>query len=69
MHEQDCPGEREASATETVTETMPGEFDHLLRQIEKEPVPERLLELALKLQAALVERREAAGTERGPEEA
>lgn len=65
MHEQDCPGEREVAAAEAVR----GEFDHLLRQIEKEPVPERLLELALKLQAALVERREAACAERGADEA
>lgn len=35
----------------------PGEFDEILRQIEKEPIPERLLELALKLQSALMERR------------
>lgn len=35
----------------------PGEFDDLLRAIEKEAVPERLLDLALRLQAALVERR------------
>ena len=40
---------------------VPGEFDDLLRQIEKEPVPERLLELALKLQAALVEQRKRSG--------
>jgi len=37
----------------------PGEFDDLLREIEKEPVPDRLLELALKLQSALVSQREA----------
>ena len=42
---------------------VPGEFDDLLRQIEKEPVPERLLELALKLQAALVEQRKRSGGE------
>lgn len=35
----------------------PGEFDDLLREIEKEAVPERLLELARQLQAALVESR------------
>lgn len=33
------------------------EFAELLGEIEKEPVPERLLELALKLQVALVENR------------
>ncbi len=38
---------------------LPGEFDDLLREIEKEPVPDRLLELALKLQSALVAQREA----------
>ena len=34
-----------------------GEFDDLLRQIETEAVPERLLDLARKLQTALTERR------------
>lgn len=34
-----------------------GEFEFLLREIEKEPVPERLLDLALKLQRALVAKR------------
>lgn len=34
-----------------------GEFDELLSEIEKEPVPARLLDLAQKLHAALVERR------------
>jgi hypothetical protein len=37
----------------------PGEFADLLRGIETEKVPERLLELAVKLQAALVAQREA----------
>lgn len=36
---------------------VPGEFDALLREIEQEAVPERLLELAQKLQAALTESR------------
>lgn len=53
MHQQDCPRERGDDAAETAA----GEFDELLRRIEAEPLPERLLELALKLQAALVERR------------
>lgn len=35
----------------------PGEFKDLLREIEKEPVPERLLELARQLQAVLVSQR------------
>lgn len=73
MHEQDSPAPLDAAATEAATEAAGeakrGEFDHLLRQIEKEPVPERLLELALKLQAALIERREAACGQRGQEEA
>lgn len=50
MHEQDKHDDR-------LPEMVPGEYGHLLREIEKEPVPERLLELALKLQAALVEER------------
>lgn len=57
MHDEDCTDDRSAR----VPETAPGEFDHLLREIEKEPVPERLLELALKLQAALVEQRKRSG--------
>ncbi|HRP77857.1 MAG TPA: hypothetical protein PL183_02015 [Aquamicrobium sp.] len=67
MHEQDCPDKRAAAAAETAPETARGEFDQLLREIEKEPVPERLLELALKLQAALVERRGDARKEDGPD--
>jgi len=39
------------------TEPAPGEFDALLRQIEQEPVPERLLDLARQLQAVLARRR------------
>ncbi|MGI6246564.1 MAG: hypothetical protein ACOYJQ_12440 [Pseudochelatococcus sp.] len=39
------------------TEALPGEFDRLLREIENEAAPARLLELALELQAALVELR------------
>lgn len=38
-------------------DTTRGEFDSLLREIEKEAVPERLLDLARQLQAALVESR------------
>lgn len=38
-------------------EPAPGEFNDLLREIEKEPVPERLLELARQLQAVLVSQR------------
>lgn len=46
-------------------ETLPPEIKILLREIEKEPVPERLLQLALQLQEALARRsrgEEAAGT-------
>ena len=46
-----------------ITDPTPGEFDDLLREIEKEAVPERLLALALKLQAALAERRAAHETD------
>ena len=53
MHDEDSADERDAAAADVT----PGEYDHLLRQIEKEEIPERLLDLALKLQAALVERR------------
>lgn len=40
-------------------EGKPGEFADLLREIETEKVPARLLELAMKLQAALIAQREA----------
>lgn len=44
-------------------ETLPLEIKILLREIEKEPVPERLLQLALQLQEALALRsREEEGT-------
>lgn len=43
------------------------EFEFLLREIEKEPVPERLLDLALKLQRALVERRQPPSSEKDSE--
>jgi hypothetical protein len=36
---------------------IPGEFGELLGQIEREAVPERLLELAVELQAALIRMR------------
>lgn len=36
---------------------IPGELGELLVQIEREKAPERLLELAVQLQAALVRRR------------
>lgn len=65
MHDQDRSGESDPGAGETA----PGEFDHLLRQIEKEPVPERLLALALELQAALVERRNRSRGEEDPGDA
>lgn len=38
-------------------DTPRGEFDDLLREIADEAVPERLLDLARQLQAALAERR------------
>lgn len=38
-------------------EPVPGEFSDLLRAIEKEPAPERLLALARQLQDVLVSRR------------
>lgn len=44
----------------------PGEFDELLREIEKEATPERLLELARQLQAALLAQRERKETEPSP---
>ena len=53
MHDRDCPDDNGAGLPETTR----GELGHLLREIEKEPMPERLLQLALKLQAALVEQR------------
>lgn len=39
----------------------PRDVELLLREIEKEPVPERLLVLATELQAALTKQRQAAG--------
>lgn len=38
-----------------------GKLEQLLREIEKEPVPERLLQLALRLQNALAEQRQRQG--------
>lgn len=65
MHDQDRPQD----CGPPIPGPVPGEFERLLLEIEKEPVPERLLELALKLQAALMERRERYGDERQPDEA
>lgn len=48
MHDQDCP---------RGPGMAPGELDCLLREIEREKVPARLLEIALRLQAALAEQR------------
>lgn len=64
MHDQDSPENRAAP----VPETVPGEFDRLLWEIETEPVPERLLELALKLQTALVEQRKRRDDQGNPTE-
>lgn len=61
MHDEDCPHDRLAR----LPAPAPGEFDCLLQEIEKEPVPERLLELALKLQAALVAHRRRREDEEG----
>ena len=52
-------GEKPTDAAQAEPAMVPGELGDLLRQIEQEPVPERLLELALKLQVALARRREA----------
>lgn len=56
------PNDQDAGGDEAV----PGEFDRLLREIENEPVPARLLELALELQAALVERRRQRAEDESP---
>jgi hypothetical protein len=61
-------GEKPTDAAQADPAMVPGELGDLLRQIEKEPVPERLLELALKLQVALARRR-AAETVREPAQA
>ena len=53
MQKQDSPGKLHRVSLNTAR----GEFDDLLREIEKEAVPERLLDLARRLQAALVESR------------
>lgn len=60
MHDENSAGDAAAP------EIVPGEYDRLLKEIEKEEMPERLLELALKLQAALVERRRRDGQEAAP---
>ena len=52
MHNRNGPG----NDVDCLPDTAAAEFDHLLREIEKEAVPERLLELALQLQTALAER-------------
>lgn len=63
MHSHDRPpNDQDAGGPETV----PGEFGRLLREIENEAVPARLLELALELQAALVERRRRQRDEESP---
>ena len=41
-------------------EALPPDLGLILQEIEKEPVPEKLLTLALQLQEALVERRRRA---------
>ena len=64
MHDEDRPHDRSACASQTLPGDLPGDLARLLREIETEPVPGRLLDLALQLQAALVERRRADG---GPE--
>lgn len=46
-------------STTVLPEMMPGEFGALLERIELEPVPERLFELAVQLQAALQLNRQA----------
>lgn len=53
MHKYGSPGK----LRRVRPDPAPGEFDDLLRAIEKEAIPERLLDLARQLQAALVERR------------
>lgn len=45
-------------------EAARGEFEYLLHEIEKETAPERLLDLARKLQEALAERRREECSER-----
>lgn len=57
MHKQSSLGKIQLGNPDSA----PGEFDELLREIENEPMPERLLELALKLQARLVEQRKRDG--------
>jgi hypothetical protein len=64
MKEQGCRG---AEVQETMDKPVPppteptidDELALLLREIEKEAVPDRLMELALQLQEALATRREA----------
>lgn len=56
------PNDQDAGGDEPV----PGEFDRLLREIENEAVPARLLELALELQAALAELRRQRKDDAGP---
>jgi hypothetical protein len=50
-------GDTPAHAAEGDFAMMPGELSGLLEQIEAEPVPERLLQLALQLQKALADHR------------
>jgi hypothetical protein len=52
-------GDKPNDAAQADFAMVPGELGELLTQIELEPVPERLLELALKLQLALARQREA----------
>lgn len=64
MRKQDRPGKLHRVAPDPT----PGKFDDLLREIEKEAVPGRLLDLARQLQAALAERRGPGDHEGGPAE-
>lgn len=60
MRKPDSRGKRHRDGLDAAR----GELDSLLREIEKEEVPERLLDLARQLQAALVENRKRQERER-----
>ena len=61
-------GIRENQATGDNCSPGKSEFELLLREIEKEPIPERLLDLAMQLQRALVAQRQSESEDKKPDQ-
>jgi hypothetical protein len=58
---ENAPRVKEHTSQKLMTEPVDDEIAALLAAIEKEPVPKRLQDLALKLQSALARKRAEAG--------